>query len=387
MTFKKKESKPAMNLTMTKLLTFGVLLLFVACGSSDKQEEIKPEPNVEAQTVAVGLTAVQPEPVAIAVDVTGTTEAVRAANVAPQISARVQKVLVSEGEEVKAGQGLVHLDASDARLRASQAKSQAASSEVQAQQLASDYERLAPLATRGSIAPQRVDQLEAQRDAMKAAASAAKAAADQASRDVSQALVRAPFAGTVSSVLVEAGEMANRTPATTLVRLVDLSEIEIRIRVHEQDLARVKVGAPATVTIESIGETFDAKVSYVRPEIDVRNRTAEVVVRLPNKDRKILAGMFARVRIEPKEPRNALVVPREAVISAGDDRFVYQVESGVARRKAVRVQPVDEQRVEVLSGLHAGAQIVSSDVSRVSEGARVEEKTVVATKETEQAAP
>lgn len=351
-----------------------VMLLAAACGGGDKVdlEPVAAESADEPRVVTVPVATASREVIRVPVIATGTTEPLRAANLGPQLTARIERVMVTEGQEVAENDPLVRLDVQDVRLGAAQAQAAAAAAQVQAQLAEADFQRMAPLAETGTISPQRAAQLEAQRDALAESARAASAAAQQARSAIADATLRAPFAGTIAAVRVEAGELATMVPPTILVRLVDLSEIEIRVQVHERELARIAAGDRVSVRIPSINDTLEGQVTYIAPEVNAQTRSAEVVTRIANADRRVRGGVFAEVSIEPSTTREGVVVPRSAIGGSGDESYVYAVRDGVAHRVAVQTSPIDEDRAEVTEGLTGGETVVAARLDRVAEGARIE---------------
>jgi len=340
------------------------------CGNGDLPQ--LPDPSAGADdAVEVPLATVTRQRIAVPVIASGATAPLRAADLGPQLTAQVAEVLVQQGDQVTAGQPLVRLDVRDASLRAAQAVAGAASADVQAQLAASEYQRLAPLAQRGTIPSQQVDQLQGQRDALASAARAAQAMAAQARRGVAQSMVRAPFAGTVSLVLAEVGEVATMMPPTVLVRLVDLSEVEVSVRVNERDLARVSVGDSAEVHFPSLGETTMGHVTFISPELDPRSRTATVTARIPNPQLTIRSGLFAELHIQPSQEREGLVVPRTAVLGSGEQAAVFVINAGHAERRTVTIAPIDDDAVEVIEGLRAGEIVAVDRLDRLADGAAV----------------
>jgi RND family efflux transporter MFP subunit len=353
-----------------------LLVLAAACGGGGDDRARLPgdETPVTAagnETPTVTAATVERLDLELPIRATGTTDPIRAANLGPQITARVEAIHVDDGDAVEEGQQLVRLEVIDARLRASQAEATAAQAEAQAALAESEYARLAPLADRGTITPQRRAQLEAQRDALQSAARAARAAAAQARRSVTQAVVRAPFAGTVSSVQVEVGEVATVQPPKVLLRLVDLSQVEVRVRVAEADLGRIAVGDPVTARFPSVGREATGAVATISPEIDPQTRTAVVVTRIPNEDRSLRAGMFTEVEVRPAARASALVVPAGAVLASGDERVVFVIEGDRVRRRPVRVEPLEGGRTRILDGLSEGDRVAVDGLAGLADGARV----------------
>ena len=121
----------------------------------------------------------------------GTSEPARAADLGPQMTARVNAVLVKEGDLVQLGQPLVRLDMSLAELTARQSAANLSSVQNQYALAVAEYDRLAPLKGQGSITEQQVQRLASQRDALKSAVDAAQVAESSAKRDMTNTIVRA----------------------------------------------------------------------------------------------------------------------------------------------------------------------------------------------------
>jgi RND family efflux transporter MFP subunit len=287
------------------------------------------------------------------------------------MTARISSFLVKEGDKVKAGQTLVQLDSVEASLRAQQSAASAASTRSQYELAQAEYDRLAPLAEKGTITPQQLQRLAGQRDALKSASAAAQVAEEDAKHNVTNTSVRAPFAGVVSKVNMDVGEVATLMPPSVLLRLVDLSSVDVRVRVHERELARIAIGDKVDARFPSNGQTAQGVVTFISPEIDPRTRNAEVVTRIPNPDAALRAGMFTELEIKPKGAQQSLIIPTAAVAGSGDNRFVFAVSDKTAARKRVRVAPIDRDRVEVLEGINEGDAIVASGLGRLSDGSPI----------------
>ena len=359
------------------IVAISLLCSLGACG--EKGEKLTELPKAEQ---AAGQSAVEVDTVRVtrsvvdrAVLATGTTEPMRQADLGPQMTARINAVLVHEGDEVKAGAPLAKLDIADAEIRLRQTEASAASSVAQYQLAASEYDRMAPLAPQGTVTPQTLSRLAAQRDALKAAADAANIAAENARHDLGDAVVRAPFAGVISRVPVEVGEVATMVPTTVIARLIDLSSVDVRMRVHERDLSRIKAGDPVDARFPSTGEKLEGRIAFISPEIDARTRTAEVVTRIPNTQRTLRAGMFAEIELRSQEQQEGIVIPRTALGGSGELQYVLVLKGDSLERRDVKALPIDAARAEVVDGLHEGDVLVSKDVGRLSPGMKAKART------------
>jgi RND family efflux transporter MFP subunit len=352
------------------------LIALAACGErAEKLTQLPKGEELDNKSAAVSVQTAPAlrMPVDRAVLATGTTEPVRSANLGPQMTARINSVLVHEGDEVKQGAPLVRLDVADAELRLRQSEASAASTQAQYALAASEYERLAPLAAQGTITAQNLTRLSGQRDALKAAADAANVASENAKQNLSYAQVKAPFAGVISRVHVEVGEVATMMPPMVLVRLVDLSSVDVRMRVHERDLARIQAGDPVSAHFSSTGERLAGSIAFISPEIDPQTRTAEVVTRIPNEQRTLRAGMFAEIEVRSRDRHEGIVIPASALIKNGDAQTAFVVTDGTLEKRDVKALPIDAAHAEVLDGIKEGEHVVSAEVTRLSAGLKVTE--------------
>lgn len=376
-----------------RLLVVAALAVAAAQGCGEKSDKLTQLPAAEgkgavaAEVLPVTATVVTRQAIVRSVVANGTTEPARVAAIGPQMSGRIGAIFVHEGDTVKAGATLVRLDADEASLRVQQTAATAAQTKAQYELARAEYERLAPLLERGTITPQQLQRLEAQRDALKSATEASKVAQSDAARMQGNTTIRAPFGGIVSKVPVEVGEIATMIPSTTLLRLVDLSSVDVRVQVHERELNRVSKGDQIEAKFPSSNQQALGLVTFISPEIDPRTRNAEVVTRIPNADNALRAGMFAEISIKPKTSPNSLVIPNSAVAGTGDDRYVFVIASDVVKRQKVKVAPIDSKTVEVLEGLSEGQTIVREGLGRLSDGVQVKSDGAAATAEQPSAEP
>jgi Cu(I)/Ag(I) efflux system membrane fusion protein len=149
-------------------------------------------------------------------------------------------------------------------------------------------------------------------------------------------------------------------PGTAIYRIADLSSVWVLADVYEQDLARVRVGEAAQVTLDAYpGRSFDARVAYLYPTLNAATRTTTVRLELPNPDGLLRPGMFAHAELATADRIPQVTVPRSAVIDSGERQVVFVVQ-GVGRFKpqAVKLGQRGSERVEILDGLAEGDEVV-----------------------------
>lgn len=171
----------------------------------------------------------------------------------------------------------------------------------------------------------------------------------------------APFGGTVIERHITLGELI--TPEEKRFTIADLSTVWILLNVYEKDLARVRVGQAVRIQVDSFpGETFEGTVTYLASVLDSETRTAEARVEVPNADRRLRPGMFARavVAMPDEESLEALVVPEEAIQRTEGRKISFVAEGeGAYRMREVEVGRRVDGAVEIRSGLEEGERIVT----------------------------
>nr|WP_260851625.1 efflux RND transporter periplasmic adaptor subunit [Denitromonas ohlonensis] len=149
-------------------------------------------------------------------------------------------------------------------------------------------------------------------------------------------------------------------PGMAIYRIADLSSVWVIADVYEQDLARVRVGQPATVRVEAFPDRiFDAKVTYLYPTLNVATRTTPVRLELDNRDGLLRPGMFSHVELADGGAKPRLTVPRSALIDTGERQVVLRVAGeGRFTPQPVRVGQRGRDHIEILEGIADGDEVV-----------------------------
>jgi HlyD family secretion protein len=319
----------------------------------------------------------------------------------------VKRVLVREGEHVKAGQLLVELDDAAFRSQAARARTQIRSAEADLNAVRTGGTREEVLTNQAQLASARTERDAAQRnlDAMRAlqqrgAASAgevrdaesrlktaqeqvalleqklkqrysgqdlakvqaqedeAKAAHTAAQELLQQSNVRTPRDGTVYQLPVRPGQFVNA--GELLVQVADLSQVQLRAFVDEPDIGRLQPGQPVRVTWDALpGMSWDGKVTQVPTTVvtlGTRN-VGQFTCTVDNPAEKLLPNVNVNVSIITAKHDNALTVPREAIHQDDGKRFVYQIVDGELKRRDVQTSLSNLTRMEVTQGLSDGAVV------------------------------
>lgn len=284
----------------------------------------------------------------------------RLAHVAPRVPGRIVKVNASLGDHVKSGQTLAVLDSielGEARSAYLQAASEAAVADAgfaRAQRLNAD-----------NIIPEK-EFLRARAEHDKARASLRAAAdklrmmgVDPARLSDSTFPVVAPFAGTVIEKKAVLGELA--PVDQSLFTVADLSTLWIEANLFEKDLAKVRPGAQASVTVSAYpDEVFKGRLTYISSVVDKDSRTVKARVEVPNPDGRLKPEMFATAAIQTGSSVKALLLPEDAVLLVQGQPTVFVAEKGGFEPRAVEIGERAQGRVVIKSGVEAGEAAVVS---------------------------
>jgi RND family efflux transporter MFP subunit len=169
---------------------------------------------------------------------------------------------------------------------------------------------------------------------------------------------RAPATGYV--IEKNALEGQHVTPGQSLYKLADLSTVWVEADIYEQELPRVRVGAPATVTLDAYpGERFNGKVTFVYPYVGEQTRTVKVRFAFANRGTRLKPGMYANVELPTSTGRN-LVVPTNALLDSGKEQVVFVAQGdGYFEPRRVTIGQRLDDAVEIVEGLKEGESVAA----------------------------
>jgi RND family efflux transporter MFP subunit len=289
---------------MRAFLFATLTLLSAGCrgNAAGQKTELPPATGPEAPPLPTlpAVTAQKPTPTATATaenKTTGTLYPRAEAQVAPNASGVIAEIPVKEGDRVKKGDVLFRQDTGDLALRRQQAAAALEAARVNLRAVKVEYDRTKTMVEQNAVNRAAWDQIVARHDAAAVGVRQADVALAMATKALADATVRSPLDGVVTAKLKNAGEMATMMPPTVVVVVQDQDVLELRFRLTERSLTRMKPGETVQARFEAVGLSRDAKVIRTSPTVDVRTRTIEVVAEIDNHEGTLRPGLLADVEI------------------------------------------------------------------------------------------
>ncbi len=295
------------------------------------------------------------------VSATGTISPVNLVDVSSKITGLIQDVKVAENDKVTVGQVLLVLD--DTHLQALVAQAQARLTNA-----ASIYERTKHLADIGAVTLQSLDTSRS--DYL-----VAQAAYDDAVSQLNDTVIRSPINGQVIGKPTPAGQAVAPGVSTPMVLLTvaDMSKMQIDTQVDESDIGKMQVGQKVTFTVDAYPDkTFSGIISNVSQKATVVSNVVyyNVLVDVdPSGENLLKPTMTARVSINVAESKNTLSVPLAAVKSNNNGQYVMVVKNGKTENTPVTTGITGDNKIEILSGLVDGDQVIASSPKAQTSGA------------------
>jgi RND family efflux transporter MFP subunit len=341
----------------------------------------------------------------------GTIESDQEVNISAEVSGRIEKLYVKEGDSIEAGKPLLQLEKSEAQAQVQQAKANLLAAEARLKEAQTGYQmskaliqpqldeakanlqhaegtlkRIRSLYVQGIMSKDKLDEAEraytiarAQYEtalanksqvrakeqeiaSAQAALEQMKAALTMAEIGLSRKVIKAPFSGLITEVFVKQGEFI--TPGQPVAKVVDISRLYISATIDEADVRKVKVGQEVRVTLDAFpNKTFQGVVSEISPVISVKKletRTSKVKVRLNSGVDGLIPGLSADIEIIVGKGQNVLYVPTVAIMERENRKTVFTVENGKAQQREVRIGLSNWDYTEILDGLKEGEQIITT---------------------------
>lgn len=321
---------------------------------ADADKDTSPSGPVQSseQGLPVNVIEVRHEKLENSLNITGSLIPNEMVNLRPEVAGLVTRVAFREGEYVKKGTPLLYLN--DAELKAQYERLNYTKKLIESQE-----NRQKQLLEREAISQEEYDIALNQYNTNLADLKLIEAQLDKT-------VIVAPFDGVLGLREVSEGGVIGTTDVITTI--VNIDPIKIEFSIPERYANEIKVGSPIYFRSNISAEEAEGKVYAIEPNIDVNTRTLKIRAESPNRERRFLPGMFARVRLVLNVEENTILVPSEAVIPELSGYKVMVAVDGKAESRVVTIGKRTERMVQVLSGIKLGEHVLTTGILQAREG-------------------
>jgi RND family efflux transporter MFP subunit len=333
---------------MKKAIYFLSLLSLIAVGCSKK--EVKDETKKTTDVFKVKIEQAQSREIDRIYEYSTTVDAAVKNYIASAGGTRIEKIFVEVGDVVRKGQQLVKMEST-----------QLATTLAQLENLKIELERVKALYQSGGVSKQQLDQLQMQYDVAKKSAENLK----------DNIYLTSPINGIVTARNFDNGDVAAGQP---ILQVMQINPVKLKINIPESFYNNVKKGMQVKAKTEIFGEEeFAGTVSLIYPTIDPLTRTFTCEVKVNNANSKLKPGMFGRVELNLGKAATIMVSDKAVVKQSGsNDKYIFVENNGVVEYRKVQLGRRIEDKIEVISGIADGENVVITGQSKLMDGTKVE---------------
>ncbi len=358
--------------TLQLFTGIGLLML----GSCSNKNSMAPDANTDSAIVVTVATPSGNEKQAI--NISGQVEASQSANISTRVMGYITKLNVNVGDHVNKGQLIASISNNDIVAKRGQADAMIAEASDALQNAQKDYDRFTALYKQQSATAKELDNVTLQYNSAKSRLESAKQMRNEVNAMLAYTNLTAPFSGTVTQKLTDAGSMAN--PGMPIVTIEQSGSYQISAAVPETQINQIKQGQAVTVNIKSINKTFTGKVTQINQSSQFTGGQYIIKVSIPDKEKNgLYAGMYANLAIASSNKvevaTDAVLVPVSSIINKDQLTGLYTISANnTALLRWVRLGKTFGNKAEVLSGLDNSEQFIVSAEGKLYNGVPVKIK-------------
>ena len=354
-----------------------IISLLAGLAACNKQQNAG-QPNPMNAPVPVNAYTVNQEQVVGTDTYPGTVVALNEVELRPQVAGYITNMYVQDGQMVTKGQKLYQIDQTQYQATYNQALANLRSAQANLERARQDAERYENLARQDAVARQRVDYARAELNTAQAQVAAAQAGVSGASTNLRYSVITAPMSGRIGIAQVKVGSQVS--PGTTLINTISSDNpIAVDIVVNESEIPRFarlqnKSAKDSTFTIQfSDGSVYPypGKIQAIDRAIDPQTGTITVRVGFPNKERQLIPGMIAILRVRNADIGEQLVIPNKAITEQMGEFYAYVIQGDSVVQNKVTLGSKVADKVVVREGLKAGDKVVVEGTQKLRPGAKI----------------
>lgn len=344
------------------------LLLLASCGS--KKENTEATKSMINAKVALAKVCEYPSQY----NFSGKLEADKQSNLSTRIMGQVERVLVTPGQRVSAGDLLIQIRNQDILAKKAQLEANKVEASSALASAEKDLARFEALYKQKSASDKEIEDMRTRYEMSKARMEAVKQMEKEVDESLRYASIRAPYTGVITGKFVQEGDMAN--PGIPLLSIENPSQWKVIVRIPESDIARLKLNDPVKIEFSAApGLIVTGTIAEINPSSNNTGAQFEAKIALntsSNQTNSLYSGLYATVIYE-NGTQQVMLVPQSALVKRGQLEGLYTLsQSNTALLRWVRTGKAYGDSIEVLSGLTDGEKYILSAESKLYDGVLVE---------------
>ena len=284
----------------------------------------------------------------------GTVRSRTVANIAPRMTARIIEIKVHAGDKVKKGDVIARLDERETRARENAALAALAGANAQANRAKADEQRTRSLYNKEAATRENFDAVVARAKEAQAGVNQAISGVSEIKTHLADAVLLAPFDGIIVKRLREPGDMG--LPGVPIVTMQIPKGLRLEADVPTTCAGRLSTGMDVNVRIDALGQTVNAKIDEISPDVDPQTRTRLIKAALPAIE-GLQPGFFGWLE-QACDQYEAILIPASAVQHIGQLEVVTVVSEGRPLMRHIRTAKTFGDQIDVISGLDAGETVM-----------------------------
>ena len=293
------------------------------------------------------------------------------ADISAKVDGRIDRLLVEEGDFIKAGAIVAMLDTNELAAQVLQAQGSLLTAQAELEQAELDLRRNEALANQGAISMQTLDSMRIKRDLNIGKVRSAKGNMALIQTRFDNANIVAPRDGIIVKRWVQSGYYTKTGAA--IVSLADTSSLLAKATIGEAQMKDIAIGSPVKVIVNALGNTeFSGVITRLSPAATAPARTFTAEISIPNPQGVLKPGLFAKVSTPIQARTNVIAVPESALVMKEDQKTVFTVTAqGQARQVTLKLGYIGEGYAEVIEGLKDDDIIVVAGHNKIKDGATI----------------
>jgi membrane fusion protein (multidrug efflux system) len=352
------------------LILTAIIVLLVIVKVVTKEEHAKLTKSDVSLLNQADITTVKQESISAIVNFTGDLSPKAQTIISSEVDAKILKVMVEEGQLVKAGQALAELDTLDLAQAVSQQEAQVAAAKAKLELDKQKMDKQEQLLKQGFISQIAFDELINNYQASLQNYKAQLAMLTRSKKQLANTHITAPFAGVIYQKSIEPGQLALKN--TKLFALANLDTMEIKAAIPSDQINAVSLGQSVVFKVETDTHEYLGTVARINQVAVAGTRSYTVYIEFNNKNSVLKAGQFIKGQIVLKSLPAQLIVSCDALRSVANDQYVLVLKDGVVVQKPVKLILENQQNLKcAVSGLATGEKVLAGNVLTVKAGDKV----------------